>query len=226
MKDCRRPASSGGGAGSWRLAGALVILGLCGGTQGCRVPSPKPEQLLSYGFGSPGQAFRSFATAVQGELLDPLYDSLSNSFKSFETGAGLSRNGFKEAWDGLIQEEPLLRWALYQATKDPSQVSIVRAPDGHKAKAQALVAGRLLEVYLVREGFWEIYAEDEDATQDPVRLADRSVPKLEGATPGGLGADETRTFIYVPTPADGIGRLAHIKGGYEWKVSGFNVIEQ
>lgn len=228
MSDCRRPTRSGGGGRSGRWAMILVILGLCGVTEGCRVPPPKPEQLLRYGFGSPGQAFRSFATSVQGELLDPLYDSLSNSFKSIETGVGLSRNGFKEAWDGLMQEQPLLRRALYQATKDPSQVTYERSPNGREAKAQALFAGNLLEVQLVKEGYWEIYVEGDNPALDPVRIDDRAVHDLLGALPGGLSIDsgQSRTFLYVPTPADGLERLAYIKGGYEWKVAGFTVLEQ
>lgn len=214
------------------MAMTLVILGLCGVSEGCRVPPPKPEQLLRYGFGSPGQAFRSFSTSVQGELLDPLYDSLSNSFKSAETGMGLSRNGFKEAWDGLMEEEPLLRWALYQATKDPSKVSYERSSDGRKAKAQALFegyweisAGTQLEVYLVKEGYWEIYMEGDNPSQDPVRVNDKAVHELLG-TCMALKPEDSLTFIYVPTPSDGVERLAHIRAGYEWKVEGFNVIEQ
>ena len=222
MSDCRRPATGSGWSGARRAATLLAILGLCGVTGGCRVPPPKPEQLLRYGFGSPGQAFRSFATAVQGELLDPLYDSLSNNFKQ---GNGLSRDGFKQGWDGLISEQPLLRWALYQATKDPTEIAYERSPDGRACRVLAYFQGYELQVFLDKEGYWEIYLEHEDPALDPVRIEDRAVHELVDARPGGLtpSEDGSKVFLYVPTPEGWRERLAYIRGGYEWKVAGYQL---
>ena len=122
MSEVRRTIQGGPRPRSRARGGWLLVLGLSLGVSGCWVPGPKAEALLEYGFGSPGQAFRSFATAVQGELLDAVYDSLSEDFKRNRTGMPLSRVGFGEAWDELTRQYPYLRWGLYQATKDPEKL--------------------------------------------------------------------------------------------------------
>ena len=49
---------------------------------GCSVPTPTASQGLDYGFRTPKQAFRSFRTSVQGELLAEEYRCFSSLWRT------------------------------------------------------------------------------------------------------------------------------------------------
>ncbi len=208
----------------WGQLFLALGLGLAGMTAGCRVPAPKPQAWLQYGFGSPGQAFRSFATCVQGRMLDALYDSLSIDFKERN---GLSRTGFGEAWDILEDANPLLRYALYQATKDPEKLTFRRFTED-RCVVETSYRGHALQVLLVRSGYWEVYSEDPaHPERDAEREQDGALVDLFGEDPvAGMALREDaeadpRLFTYSPIPIQGMRTLSSQRSGYEWKVDNF-----
>lgn len=191
---------------------------------GCIIPAPKAQAWLNYGFGTPGQAFRSFATAVQGKMLDALYDSLSAGFKDRKS---LSRTGFGEAWDLLTSHNRYLRFALYQATKDPEKLQYRRLSD-NLCVVQTTYRGYDLEVTLVRSGYWELYTDDPERPEaDAWRELDGALPDpFERTAEAGMVLDQDeagapRLFTYTPAPGQGVGALSSQRSGYEWKIDDF-----
>lgn len=156
-------------------------------------------------------------------MLDSLYDSFSTRFKHDNQ---LSRTGSQEAYDDMVAEFPLLRYALYQATKDPGKLRYELAPDGASALVETTYRGRTFRVFLIREGYWELYVTDpSDPAADPWREADRNVDELFEAQPGGMLLDtgQGKLWSYAPPPRGGIDSLANLRAGYEWKVDDFRI---
>ena len=106
-----------------RTTGAL-LLGLVGGSAGCRVPAPFPEQVRAYGFEDPRQAFESLVTAFQGNLLADEYGCFSLAFVAENR---LSLSSYLAFRDDLLAEQPLLRFALYRSRVE----EIVHLDDEH-----------------------------------------------------------------------------------------------
>ena len=97
---------------SWLIFVAIV--------HACRIPSPTVQQGLNYGFRSPEQAYQSWRTALQGDLLEEEYRCFSGTWKAeygvdTMTAYGLGR-------DTLFERFPKLRWLLSRA-EPPEEVS-------------------------------------------------------------------------------------------------------
>lgn len=213
-----------GACGRPRGAGLLAVA-LVGLTPACRVPSPTVQQGLEYGFRSPKQAFESWRTAVQGDLLVEEYRCFSRRWRA-RNGVTLLKYG--EARDQLLEETPKLRWALYRADppefldlQEGSALLVSRVPGPFWIDDQYLL------VTLRRQGFWELSVEDSplepeygDQVEDPFRsrlfwfdeegdrffvIVDEFGARTGGADPGS---------IHLAT------------AGWEWKIDDFTVVDE
>ena len=141
-----------------RQAGALSLVLVC--TLAACVTPPTPRDLVSTGFRTPEQAFRTWRTAIaSGDLVDIEYDCLSIRFKD---EAQMSELLYREARDELLRREPFLRMAISK-----TEVMEVRMLSETRAVITSSALGREFQVQMLREDFWEAWAGDEilcDAT--------------------------------------------------------------
>lgn len=206
----------------WRGVGAALLLGLA---PACRVPSPSVQQGLEYGFRTPKQAFESWRTAVQGDLLVEEYRCFSRRWRA-RNGVTLLKYG--EARDELLSEVPKLRWALYRADapefldrQERSALLVARVP------GPLWVSDQYLLVTLRRQGFWEVSVEDTplepefgDQVEDPFRSqlfwfdeeGDRFFVIVDDFSDRAEGADPDSIHL--------------VAAGWEWKIDDFTVVDE
>ncbi len=211
-------------AHEWRLRG-LLVLALVGLAPACRVPSPTVQQGLEYGFRTPKQAFQSWRTAVQGDLLVEEYRCFSRRWRA-RNGVTLLKYG--EARDELLSEVPKLRWSLYRADapeyldrKDRSALLVARVP------GPLWINDQYLLVTLRRQGFWELSVEDTplepefgDQVDDPFKSqlfyfdkeGDRFFVIVDDYTAQAEGADPSVIHL--------------VSAGWEWKIDDFTVVDE
>ena len=211
-------------AHEWRLRGLLVLV-LVGLAPACRVPSPTVQQGLEYGFRTPKQAFQSWRTAVQGDLLVEEYRCFSRRWRA-RNGVTLLKYG--EARDELLSEVPKLRWSLYRADapeyldrKDRSALLVARVP------GPLWINDQYLLVTLRRQGFWELSVEDTplepefgDQVDDPFKSqlfyfdneGDRFFVIVDDYTAQAEGADPSVIHL--------------VSAGWEWKIDDFTVVDE
>ena len=205
---------------------AVAVLGLLGLTVGCKVPSPTVQQGLDYGFRTPKQAFESWRTAVQGDLLAEEYGCFTRLWKAKHGGVSLM--AYAEARDQIAEEYPHLQWAIYKA----------EAPEEHvRTETDSLLVARIpgplwvkdryLYVRMRRQGFWELSAEDlplepfaGDEVPDPVRA-------------GIFYADEKgdRFFAIIndfedQTRSASMDSINLVRAGWEWKILDFKILDE
>mgnify|MGYP006932671212 CR=1 FL=1 len=214
--------STTGHARSWKALLGLLVVGL---TTACRVPPPTVQQGLEFGFRTPKQAFESWRTAVQGDLLVEEYRCFSRRWRA-RNGVTLLKYG--EARDELLSEVPKLRWALYRADaaefldrQERSALLVARVP------GPLWVNDQYLLVTLRRQGFWELSVEDTplepefgDQVEDPFRsqlfwfdkegdrffvIVDEFGARTEGADPDSIHL---------------------VAAGWEWKIDDFTVVDE
>lgn len=184
------------------------------------MPAPTVLQGLEFGFRTPVQTFRSWRTAVQGNLLAEEYRSLSKGFRQ-----GMSLFDYSEARDALLEETPHLRWALYRA-KEPEALAI--AEKEGVAYLQSRIPGPLwfkdqwLFVRLVRQGYWDVWVEGEDPQG-------RMVPDIIASY--NLQYDEKSQFLYGVAkldPKDGKwpDDVQQFQVGWEWKIDDFKLLDE
>ncbi len=137
----------------------LLIGAIASQLTGCSVPPPTVQQGLDFGFRTPKQAFESWRTAVQGDLLAEEYRCFSRSWKVNSQARTLLK--YATARDEILRRYPQLRWAVYQA-EDPEIVVAHEYAVLIEAKIPGplWVKDRYLFAHLIREGFWEAYTED------------------------------------------------------------------
>lgn len=193
---------------------------------GCSVPTPTASQGLDYGFRTPKQAFRSFRTAVQGELLAEEYRCFSSLWRRQNGVTSLLRYG--EARDELIERIPQLRWAVYRA-EDP-ELLMLRPP---WAVVQARIPGplwfkdRYLAVRLYRQGYWEAFDEqnpDVAASGDTVSDPWKSglfgyVDRYDSFR---ITVDGFSEFTEDTSPE----AILEMRAGYEWKIFKVEIFDE
>lgn len=127
-------------------------------SSGCRVPEPKPQALADFqsGFSTPEGTLESLRTAFQAEVLDWEWSCFSEGFRR-RIGGRMAYRAFRP---DLMEEVPLLRWALYVAKIHDRQ----DLPDGRVRLVLKvpvpILADRWLELILVQEELVELRAED------------------------------------------------------------------
>ena len=136
---------------------------------------PTLLEVRNRGFETPIQTLQTFRVALCADWPQEEYNCFSSVFKA---NNGLSRLGYLEFRQRLLQEQPLLRWALGRATKDPAGYRVQVSGGGRLARIQVDVAGRELNVFLRRESFYEIYGTAEDPLEPPQLWQDDLVDDL------------------------------------------------
>ena len=207
------------------------MLGLLSWTVGCRVPPPKLEAVADYGFGSPEQAFSSFRTAFQGELLELEHRCFSLGFCRRNR---LSNQAYREMRPQLLEEHPFLRWGLYRA-----QITAVERLSETAARIRATIpvfwaADPELVVHLVREDLFELWADEDyplaEGFGEPGEfdLFDPADPLFVVEEDPETGA--SRVWFRVETDRvmdqEALRRAFHLlEASREWKIDGFEVRE-
>jgi hypothetical protein len=200
---------------------------------GCRVPPPTLQQVLQLGYLTPEQAYESWRTAIQGNLLVEEYRCLSKGWRrrNGDGVGGVSLFAYSEVRDAHLEAEPLLRLALKRA--DPPRL-IAQSPA--EVIFQARIPGALwyadhwLLVRLVREGFTAVHTIDRP---DQAMHGERAVDLLRtGALSATSDGEETTLEARVQVPSvtdDGTEwprDVVLMQVGWEWKVDDFDVLPE
>jgi len=196
-------------AGHARYASALLALTWI---SGCCVAPPRAQDLLAIGFRSPTQAFTTFQTAVRAD--DP--GLLRRCFSSRFIGQnGLSEQVFREYWDRLRKEEPLLRKGLADAT-------LAAEPLVHRERARLLASthGRSLVVDLLLEDFCEAWDGDRKLADEAASFAERT--GVQEGPDGNLWFYGRLPFPALLHPE----RITELRVGREWKIDDFGWVEE
>ncbi len=199
---------------------ALIVVSTA--TSSCIGTRHTPEQLTQVGFRTPRQTFETFQAALDYDLLSLEYRCLSADFKKRND---LSDLGYREFREELAKREPFLRLAAHATiVKEWDQGSREHWIE-IEVSGWLGVGRRTARLRLVREEFWEIYADGEpwlDHSLDRSRSS-RDLPAKFG------GANDPRISASVPVDPqdvdDAIARtkkdwsqLSEFRVGYEWKI--------
>ena len=195
------------GPSRWLPALAVATL-----LSGCCVAPPRPGELLSVGFRTPEQAFRTFQIAVRADDPGAVRRCLSAEYVAENK---LSEQVFREFWEQLLSDEPFLRKGIADATIEPP-VEVRR----DLARLRAVSHGRTIKIALRREDFCEAWEGGERKVDEAAPFQDRSGVQT--------AADGTH-WIYgrMPVP-EGLqtDRITELRVGREWKIDGFEILEE
>lgn len=200
--------------------GALLA---CSTLPGCRVSPPTPEQVRAYGFDTPVQAFQSFVVALRAQWPQDEYRCFSSTFKERNS---LSRLGYLEFRDHLLESQPLLRWALARATRHPEAYHLQDLEPGRLTKLEVTLSGRTLVVLLRREDYFAMYGAPENPLESAELWVDDNVRDLEQDHYLYVPEDKSRLIAQVPYPDRDLDRLVALKVGREWKIEDLYVMEE
>jgi len=183
------------------LAGAIGFALVC--TLAACVTPPSSRDLVSTGFRTPEQTFRTWRTAIAaGDLLDIEYDCISIRLKA---EAQMSELLYREARDELLRRERFLRMAISKA-----EVMEVQMLSERRALLTNKALGREFQIYMLREDFWEAWAGDELLYDDSIEDFGTWIQMSE---------DERWAFaaIQLKNPAD-IEKITEIRVGQDWHI--------
>ncbi len=185
------------------LAILMASLGL-----GCRLAPPTAAEVLAAGFRTPEQTFRTFQTALRGDLEDLEYRCLSSSFKERE---GITELGWREAREELLRERPWVR----QVAR--AKIVSGKFPDADHARLVAEIdtwfADARFALSFVREDSYEI--------------ADREGPLEGAALPFSRAAEDRQGFLVLrlPFPAGtALDEIAEVHVARRWKIDSFEFL--
>ncbi|MEM9801326.1 MAG: hypothetical protein AAGA20_13445 [Planctomycetota bacterium] len=196
---------------------------------GCTVPPPEVQQGLDYGFRTPKQAFESWRTAVQGDLLDREYRCFSSDWRQRNGSGGrpVTLNTYALARDQVLEEYPYLRWAVYRAESpeefgrtDDAALLVSRVPGPFWA------SDRYLLVRLRKQGFWELTVESAPDTPFGDHVSDPVADQV-------FYFDEStsRFFVIIETSEqvpglDSAEPVDLATAGWEWKIDDFTIVDE
>ena len=186
----------------------LLVLSWASLEAACVAP-PTPAEVLATGFRSPEQTFRTFQTAVRGDLKGLGYRCLSAAFKQRE---GITELAWREWLDALLREQPSVRLI---------------------ARAEILSLEPLGEerAYLVAEV--DTWFEDVRFGLSFVREESYEVADREGPLEGGFAsfasvAREEGDSLVLELPFPGGARLedlADVVLARRWKIDDFELLD-
>lgn len=199
----------------------LLVLGAL--LPACCVTPPSAKEVLAYGFDTPIQAFQSFVVALRADLPHHEYRCFSSGFKARNE---ISRGGYLMFREELLKEEPLLRWALAKASRNPEHYQVEMGPNGSRALLTIDVSGTPLTVLMARENYVSVKGQPEDPMDSAESWTDMTVGDLEEeywihypeGNPEFLGA-------LVPRPEHNLDRLISLTVGREWKIEDISIQE-
>jgi hypothetical protein len=119
---------------------------------GC-ISRPSADDWLAVGYHSPEQTFRTFQTAIRGNRPEPGYRCFSDSLRDRYR---LSRIAYREA---LEEHYPFLKHLGRAKTLSVTRLGEDRARI--VAEVSLLFFHRTFAVDFVREGFWEVWTEED-----------------------------------------------------------------
>lgn len=210
-------------ASRWR---ALGFLGLVFAVAGCRVPQPTIRQGLDFGFRTPKQAFQSWRTAVQGDLLAEEYRCFSRGWRARNGGTSLLQ--YSEARDAILEKYPQLRWAVYQA-----EAPEILTQRERLCVLQARIPGplwakdRYLAVEMRRQGFWDLTVGENP--QQPEFGDQVPAPFESGLFYFDKASDRFFVIVNDFSRTTGLPNARSIElaeAGWEWKIDNFEILEE
>ena len=187
-------------------ASALVALS-CVLSTGCLGPrAARAEDWLAIGFRTPRATFATFQTALRADQADLEYRCLAQEMKAAE---GLNQLAYRTFREELFGQNPWLRYAADATVEGESRI----APDRVRlsARVKKLWIERRFAVELVREDFYEVYAQGE--------LLDDDFGSFARSTKS-VGDTELELRIPVPFGTDPAS-LSEVRLGQEWKIAAF-----
>ncbi len=210
-------------APTWPHLRSLVLaLGACFPVWSCVSP-PSPSEVLAYGFDTPVQAFQSFVVALRADLPHHEYRCFSSGFKARNE---ISRGGYLMFRDQMLKDQPLLRWALQEASRKPEHYALEWGPNGQQARLIVDVRGRAISVRLTRESYVSVLGQPEDSLAPADKWIDQTVGDLEQEqwlfpmpNAGFLGAQ-------VPHPNRNLDEVISVTVGREWKIDDIYLLEE
>ncbi len=188
---------------------AFLYLGLS--SVAC-VSGPKPKDVLAVNFRTPEDTFRSFQTALRGNLVDLEYRCFSDRLKE-EMG---SQVFYRVKRDEVLSDQPLIKLA---ATAEI--IRSTREPGGNHCRLilqiDNLFFKRTFAVDLVQEGYYDVFDEDGIAEGLPTRWNRIASTRWDG------DAEVGELILRVPMPEgyESIDELTGITAGLAWKIDAF-----
>lgn len=199
------------------VSSALALLALAPLLGSCclLVRPPDARELLSTGFRSPEQTFRTFQIGWRANEPDLERRCFSQGFRERNR---VSRLNYREFRERLVAEQPLLRLGIADAQVDgPAEVR-----EG-QAVLRATSHGRHLVLHLVLDDFAEVFAGEERVLDESIEFSQHIHHRTE--------ADGTeRLWGYVDLPPDlpkdsGARTISELRLGREWKIDDLQLID-
>lgn len=207
------------------VTGLLAVVFAIGPLSACRVPAPTVQQGLNYGFRTPKQAFESFRTAVQGDLLVEEYRCFSDEWK--EANGVPSILVYSEARDEVLSQFPKLPWALSRAeapeilSAEPARVVLQSRIPG-----PLWIDDRFLVIAFVPNGYWRAVREDKPLEVGAGRLMSvedwrKSLNYLKD-----LDALQATVLEFKERARMSPAAVVELAVGREWKIERMNLFDE
>lgn len=191
----------------------------------CGIPAPTVQQGLNYGFREPDQAYESWRTAFQGDLLVEEYRCFSRGWKQANGVRSLTTYGAGR--DALLERVPRLRWLLGRA-EPPEEVARTEGSVTFQARVPAPLwyDDRYLLVNVVREAYFEVYPADNPSAPE----AAETFGDPWAARVFDYRADADLFSVGIAPFDELTGGLApeavhEIRAGWQWKINEIEVLD-
>lgn len=179
---------------------------------GCIVTAPEPQEVWEAwrdGLDSPRATLQAFRTSLRGDLLEAEYRCFSGAWKARN---GISQVGYREFRETLLDEAPLLRWALVHA-----EVLSQRDAGPGRAVLELEGAGHRIALLLVQEAYVEVRSEGRRLVSEPVAALGSQLS---------YDADQGLLFGWVPAPSVETSTIDALVLAREWKIDDIALLDQ
>ncbi|MEZ5978049.1 MAG: hypothetical protein R3F34_07520 [Planctomycetota bacterium] len=197
------------------VAGALALVA------SCATAPPTPEELVAIGFRSPEQTFRTFQAAVGADLIDLEYRCYASEFKKeWKITQGNYRVARKELFAQMPWVRRISRAEIRGTTYHETGLAQI------DARVSFLLQTVDIEVYLVRDGYFEVWSGDERLDDGSIEFRDAIRRVSEGEQ-----WDREERFVATielespvpPAIADRLDQVTELVVGQEWRIAGMRV---
>lgn len=210
VREAVRRRVRGAGARGRLLIPTLLGLSVVG--SGCIVTAPEPAEVWEAwreGLQSPLATFQAFRTALRADLLEAEYRCFGAGWKARN---GVSQVGYREFRDALLDDEPLLKWALAhaEARLDPAS-----GPD--EAVVWASWGDLRVGLRMQREAYMEVRAGGRRVLSEPLE-------SLTGHL--SLDPDQGLLFGWVPAGEVAAADVESFTLATEWRIDDVVVLRE